>query len=149
MRLTGKPYERAYVGGTFDLFHDGHRALLEGAKKLAKEVVVSLNTDAFAARYKREPIDSFFTRLQKVADSGLVDNIIANVGCEDSKPAILIVQPDVIIHGDDWTGKPFLKQLGLTHDWLNERGIDVLYLPYTKGISTTQLIERGSLGNTR
>ena len=133
-----RPYKRAYVGGTFDLLHHGHKALLNRCYSIAPEVVVSVNTDEFAESYKRKPIQSLDVRMAKLKP--WCDLAVVNTGGYDSKPAIEVVRPDVIVHGDDWTGTPFLYQLGVTNDWLAERGIFVHYFQYTPGISTTLLI---------
>lgn len=139
-----KKYRKAYIGGTFDLFHRGHVNLLRGAKEMADEVVVSLNTDEFAARYKRLPVMNLEDRIAVVASCRYVDEVVINTGGEDSKPAILEAKPDVILHGDDWTGESLMKQMCLTQEFLAENGICMDYLPYTKGISTSELKTRSA-----
>jgi glycerol-3-phosphate cytidylyltransferase len=132
----------AYVGGTFDLFHTGHTRLLEAAKKTFDEVVVSLNTDEFAARYKRIPVMTFLERAEVLQSCRYVDRVIANIGDENSAPAILISGANFIVHGSDWTGDSLLKQMGIDQQWLDRLGIEMVYLNHTPGISTTQIIER-------
>jgi len=130
---------RVYVPGTFDCLHVGHLNLLDYAASLG-EVWVGLNTDEFAERYKRRPVYSLEDRIRIVESLRQVDEVIVNEGCEDSRPAILEATPRYIVHGDDWTGKAYLDQLGVTSDWLMYRGIEVVYPPYTKGVSTTRII---------
>lgn len=139
VQSTSARFRRAYVGGTFDLLHHGHKALLKRCHEIAHQVVVSVNTDEFAESYKRPPSESLEVRMAKLKP--WCDLAVVNVGGADSKPAIEVVRPDVIVHGDDWTGEPFLYQLGVTNDWLEERGIAVHYFQYTPGISTTQLLK--------
>lgn len=136
-----KQFKRAYIGGTFDLLHRGHHALFAGARRMADEVVVSLNTDAFAARYKRVPVQPLADRLMNVAQLRSVDRAVLNIGDEDSRPAILLSGADCIVHGSDWTGDALLEQMSLTHDWLASHGITLVILPYTPWTSTTQLLE--------
>jgi hypothetical protein len=62
-----------------------------------------------------------------------------NVGGADSKIAIEIVKPDYIVIGSDWAKKDYYAQMGFTQDWLDERGIGLVYVPYTQTISTTKL----------
>lgn len=133
---------RVYVPGTFDCLHVGHLNLLDYAASLG-EVWVGLNTDEFAERYKRRPVYSLEDRIRIVESLRQVDEVIVNEGCEDSKPAILECAPRYIVHGDDWTGRAYLGQLGVTEEWLEQRGIEVVYPPYTPGVSTSQIIERG------
>jgi len=71
-----------------------------------------------------------------------VDSVSINHGDEDSKPAILQVKPRYIAHGDDWDGESLMEQMGLTREFLHENNISMLYVPYTQGISTTDLIAR-------
>ncbi len=130
-----------YLGGTFDLLHSGHIALFKKAKRLGT-VVVSLNTDEFCERYKRKPIMPLKERKAVIQACKYMDKVIVNTGCEDSKPAILRAKATHILHGDDWTGESYRKQLSVTSDWLRAHNIKIIYRPYTKGISTTQLCQR-------
>lgn len=132
---------RLYLGGTFDLFHPGHVKLLWRASQLGR-VWVSLNTDEFAEQYKRKPIMSLAERKAVVEACRHVECVVVNEGGADSKPAILKVQPRYIVHGDDWQGDSFLEQLGVTKDWLNTQGIGLIYLPYTHGVSTSEIEQR-------
>lgn len=132
---------RVYTGGTFDCFHAGHVAFLRACAEYG-EVWVGLNTDEFAARYKRKPIFSYGERYDVLWSCRYVTHVVENEGGEDSCPAILRAMPRYIAHGDDWTGPELMEQMGLRQSWLDEHGIEMLYIPYTKGISTTDLIER-------
>lgn len=132
---------RVYVPGTFDCLHVGHLNLLDYAASLG-QVWVGLNTDEFAERYKRRPVYSLEDRIRIVESLRQVDEVIVNEGCEDSKPAILEARPRYIVHGDDWTGEAYMKQLGIDWGFLSWNQIEIRYPPYTKGVSTTQIIER-------
>lgn len=133
-----------YVGGTFDLCHAGHVQFLRKSKELGDFLVVALNTDEFCAQYKRKPICPFNERRTMLKELRCVDSVIRNTGGYDSKPSILRVKPDIIVHGDDWTGDEYLKQLGIDQKFLDKHDIEVKYVPYTKGISTTEIIKRCS-----
>ena len=71
-----------------------------------------------------------------------VDEVIPNIGGEDSKPAILSVHPNIVAIGDDWAKKDYFAQMNFTQDWLDEQDIVLVYLSYTKGISTTDIKKR-------
>lgn len=146
---------RCYVPGTFDCLHTGHINLLDFAATLGgstqgstapgyarAEVWVGLNTDEFCERYKRRPVFSLEERIRIVESLRQVDEVIVNTGDEDSRPAILECAPRYIVHGDDWTGRAYLDQLGVTEEWLEQRGIEVVHPPYTSGVSTTDVIAR-------
>lgn len=131
-----------YTGGTFDLPHKGHYRLLKRAAEIGI-VVVALNTDEFIESYKgRPPILSYEERKEALLACRWVDQVVPNVGGTDSKIAIEMVHPDYIIIGSDWARKDYYLQMGFTQDWLDKRGIGLIYVPYTEGISTTDIKNR-------
>lgn len=132
-----------YTGGTFDLFHFGHQNFLRQCKLLADKVVVSLNTDKFVEKYKKnKPILTFEERKMSLEHSQYVDEVIENWGGENSKPAILSANPDIIAIGDDWVNKDYFSQMTFSLDWLEQNNIVLVYIPYTNGISTTEIKNR-------
>lgn len=131
----------AYVGGTFDLFHPGHVNLLREASRFG-QVTVGLNTDEFAARYKRKPIMTLGERMVVVSACRWVSHVIVNEGDEDSKPAILRARARYVVHGSDWQGNSLMDQMGLTKEFLDENNIMLVYVPYTVGVNSSDLIER-------
>ena len=137
---------RVYTGGTFDLFHAGHVRLLERCRELSGEsgmVIVSLNTDEFIEEYKgKPPIISYQDRAEVLLSCRYVDKVIPNFGNEDSKPAIIEASPDIIAIGSDWARKDYYKQMQFTQDWLDKLNISLIYIPYTQGISSTDIKTR-------
>jgi len=139
-----------YVGGTFDLFHAGHVRFLEQVKLRARGTmgtVVALNTDEFAGRYKREPVMTLPERIAVVEGCRWVDKVVVNVGNEDSWDTItsLIDQGmniEYVAHGDDWVGPTLMRQMNLTHGGMAAYGIELLHVPYTRGISSSDIISR-------
>lgn len=150
-----RPFDHAYIGGTFDCLHRGHLALFANAKKIARWITVSVNTDDFATRYKRRPLMPFEDRMAVLMalNDRLVDHVIANTGGADSAPAIDFASAvarsrggehvDAIVHGADWFGESLMRQLGLSQHWLDVRGIKLVMLPDSHHIiSTTEILER-------
>lgn len=134
-----------YTGGTFDLFHAGHVNFLKQCSEIADIVVVALNRDEFCESYKRRPVMSFEERRDCVATCKYVSLVVRNVGDEDSRVTIQglgPVQPSIVAIGDDWKDRDYYKQMGFTQEWLDMMGIEVKYLPYTPGVSTTEIIDR-------
>ena len=135
-----------YTGGTFDLFHSGHVAFLRSCKRIAGKdgrVVVSLNSDEFIAAYKgKPPIMSFQERKAVLMGCRYVDSVVCNVGNEDSKPAIENVLPDFVVIGDDWARKDYYAQMQFTQEWLDGNKIQLCYVPYTAGVSSTDIKAR-------
>ena len=133
-----------YTGGTFDLFHAGHVNLLERCNRLGN-VVVALNTDQFIESYKGQPPVCSYEEREAVLMSCIwVEAVVPNLGGSDSKPTIENILPDYIAIGTDWARKDYYLQMGFTQDWLDERDISLIYIPYTHSISTTKLKARSA-----
>lgn len=139
--MTAPSTSRVYAGGTFDLFHPGHVRFLKKASELGP-VWVGLNRDSFCERYKRRPVMSYPEREEVLRACRYVHQVVPNIGDEDSKPAIDLVRPRFVVHGDDWMGEAYLYQLRVTPLWLKERGIEIVHLEYTRGVSTSEVINR-------
>lgn len=134
-----------YTGGTFDLYHSGHAAFLKRCKELAGKgkVWVSLNTDEFIEAYKgKPPVMSYAERAAVLKSCKWVYGVVPNWDGLDSKPAIEFVEPDLVVIGSDWARRDYYAQMGFTQDWLDERGIGLVYIPYTAGISSTDIKAR-------
>lgn len=133
-----------YVGGTFDMFHYGHAEFLRKCRDYGK-VILSLNSDEFAERYKRKPVMNLSERMSAAQSCRWVDKVIVNIGDENTGKTIdslTEIKVTHIAHGDDWTGNSLLGQLGIDQDWLDARSIQMLYVPYTRGISSSGIIRR-------
>lgn len=128
-----------YTGGTFDLLHSGHVNFLSRCADLG-DVVVALNTDEFIEAYKgKPPVMSYSEREAVLMGLRAVFDVVPNAGGADSRISIDSVSPDIVAIGSDWARKDYYKQMMFSQDWLDERGIALLYIPYTSGISTTQI----------
>lgn len=124
------------------MFHAGHVNFLRQCAKLG-EVVVSLNTDEFIKQYKgKPPVCSFADRKSVLLACKYVSRVIPNTGGADSKPAIHSVMPDFIVVGSDWAKKDYYAQMQFTQKWLDELNITLIYVPYTEGISSTEVKRR-------
>lgn len=136
-----------YTGGTFDLIHPGHLSLLAACRRLSEggNVVVSLNTDEFVEAYKgHRPVMPYDDRAAVLRALRWVDQVIPNVGGADSKPAIEIVRPDLIVIGADWRDRDYHAQMQFTPEWLHERGISLVYVDLLPDRSSSRLRETAS-----
>jgi len=138
-----------YTGGTFDLFHSGHVNFLATCCKISEQqgyqgqVTVSLNTDKFITEFKgKPPICSYEERKKVLLACRYVYNVVENTGGKDSKPAILRVNPDFIVVGDDWRKKDYYAQMDFTQQWLDQQHITLIYVPYSEGINSTEIKRR-------
>ena len=124
--------KRVITYGTFDLLHYGHINLLRRAKALGDYLIVGLSTDQFNWQEKQKK--SYFTYEERKAmleAIRYVDLVIPEENWEQKISDIKEYHVDTFVMGDDWTGKfDFLKPY-----------CDVIYLPRTPEISTTQIKE--------
>ena len=134
--------------GSFDCLHVGHLELLRASQALAGpagRVVASVNTDRFITEYKgHPPIQPYDHRAEMLAACRYVDLVVPNVGDADAGPIIDAIRPDLLTIGDDWLDpghdeRRYFAQLGVTPEWMNERGLRVEYVPRTRGVSTSAL----------
>jgi glycerol-3-phosphate cytidylyltransferase len=115
--------------GTFDLFHIGHLRIIERARSLCDQLVVGVSTDEFNAMKGKRTAVPYEDRAAIVRALRLVDEVIPERTWEQKSDDITRLGVDVFVMGDDWRGKfDHLKSL-----------CDVVYLPRTPGISTTEL----------
>ena len=133
---------KVYTGGTFDLLHSGHVNFLRRCSEMGS-VTVALNTDEFIEAYKgKAPVMSYAEREAVLLGLKYVSAVVPNVGGADSRLSIDLVSPDFVVIGSDWAKKDYYKQMWFSQDWLDERGIALCYIPYTQGISTTEIKRR-------
>lgn len=118
--------------GTYDLFHYGHQRLLERAKALGDYLIVGVTTDNFdLERGKMSTCDNVMQRIEAVRKTGLADQIIIEEYRGQKIDDIQRYGVDIFAIGSDWEGY---------FDYLKEY-CEVVYLPRTEGISSTQLRE--------
>lgn len=131
-----------YTGGTFDLYHSGHATFLERCAQFG-DVVVALNTDEFIEAYKgKAPVMTYKEREQVLLSCKFVTAVVPNWGGADSRIAVDIVKPDLIVIGSDWARRDYYAQMGFDQDWLDARNIGLCYIPYTQGVSSTDIKSR-------
>ncbi len=118
--------------GTYDLFHYGHLRLLERAKALGDYLIVGVTTDNFdLERGKMSTCNNVMERIEAVKATGLADQIVIEEYRGQKIDDIQKYGVDVFAIGSDWEGY---------FDYLKEF-CEVVYLPRTQGISSTQLRE--------
>ena len=139
--------EKAIVLGTFDLTHYGHYRIFKKLKALGFDTIAGVTTDKFATKYKRNPFLNLNERMENLRACRRVDNVIVNLGGHNSKSDIIYSEATHIVHGDDWVGESLYEQIGVDKEWLKDNDIKMLYLPYTHGISTTEIIEKVVIDN--
>lgn len=116
--------------GTFDLLHQGHINLLRRAKELGDYLIVGVTSDSFdRGRGKLNVRNNVLERVEAVKATGYADEVIIEDYLGQKIDDIQKYDVDIFAIGSDWEGK---------FDYLNEY-CQVIYLPRTEGISSTQL----------
>ena len=123
--------KRVITYGTFDLLHYGHINLLRRAKALGDYLIVALSTDEFNRNMKHKKTYFPYEERKLLLESiRYVDLVIPEENWEQKKTDARLYFVDTFVMGDDWTGK---------FDFLKDEGVEVVYLPRTPEISTTQI----------
>ena len=117
--------------GTFDLLHYGHINLLKRAKEQGDYLIVAVSTDKFNWEEKQKKCYfSYEIRKQMLEAIRYVDEVIPEENWQQKKTDMHKYQISTFVMGDDWKGK---------FDFLKEEGVEVVYLPRTPEISSTQI----------
>ncbi len=123
--------KRIITYGSFDLLHYGHINLLKRAKELGDYLIVCLSTDEFNEKEKhKKAYFSYDKRKMLLEAIRYVDLVIPEESWEQKITDMHEYHIDVFVQGDDWKGK---------FDYLKKEGVEVVYLPRTPEISTTQI----------
>lgn len=139
-----KKYKIGYTQGTFDTLHHGHINLLLESKKRCKYLIVGINSDELVKEYKNtETIINENDRKKIIEAIRYVDEVVI---CDtlDKMPQQNKFKFDAIFIGDDW--KDNIRWIKTKED-LSKVNVDVVFIPYTKEISTTIIKEKMSQKN--
>ncbi len=119
--------------GSFDLFHEGHYQILKRAKELGDHLTVGVTTEHYdQMRGKLNLVDPIMTRIENVRKTGFADAIIVEDHEGQKIEDIQRYGIDIFTLGSDWAGRfDYLKQY-----------CEVVYLPRTAGISSTELRDK-------
>lgn len=123
--------KRVITYGTFDLLHYGHINLLRRAKQYGDYLIVALSTDDFNWNQKRKKCYFSFDKRKALLEAiRYVDLVIPEESWGQKVTDVREYHIDTFVMGDDWKGE---------FDFLKDEGVDVVYLPRTPEVSTTQI----------
>lgn len=131
--------KKVYVGMSADMIHPGHLNIINEAKKLG-DVIVGLLTDKAIAGYKRLPALKYEQRKIIIENIKGVSEVVPQHEL-DYSPNLRKLKPDFVVHGDDWKKGIQKVTRQKVIDTLAEWGGKLHEVPYTKGISSSQLIQ--------
>ena len=123
--------KRILTYGTFDLLHYGHINILKRAKALGDYLIVGLSTDEFNSLKNKKAYHNYETRKKMLEAIRYVDLVIPENNWEQKVNDIQKYEVDVLVMGDDWAGSDKFNYL---QDYC-----EVIFLPRTPGVSTTQI----------
>lgn len=122
-----------FTNGCFDIIHIGHVRYLREARSLGDVLVVALNTDRSVSRIKPgRPVTPEGQRAEVVASLHMVD-FVTMFGEDTPYELIKLLKPDVLVKGGDWNREEIVG---------SDIVPDTRSLPYIRGISTTEIIEK-------
>ena len=132
-----KNYKIGYTTGVFDLFHIGHLNLLKRAKEQCDFLIVGVTIDNLVNYKGKNAIIPFDERFRIVESIRYVDQVVAQESM-NKMAAWEQLKFDVMFVGSDWQGTEKWMKF---EDQFKIIGVDIVYLPYTQGTSSTRLRE--------
>ena len=129
MNIIDGKFKTVLTYGTFDLLHYGHLEILKRASLLGNKLIVGLSTDKFNEIKGKTCILPYQKRKELIESLDYVDKVIPENNWDQKVIDIQDNDIDIFVMGDDWEGK---------FDELKDF-CEVIYLPRTKGISSTKL----------
>lgn len=124
---------RVITYGTFDLLHYGHINLFKRAKALGDYLIVAVSTDEFNWNEKHKKCYFPYDKRKALVEAvRYVDLVIPEESWDQKKRDVHDYGVDVFCIGDDWKGK---------FDYLEDEGVEVVYLPRTPEVSSSRIKE--------
>lgn len=123
-----------YLSGTFDLFHIGHLNLLRRAREQCDYLIVGVHgSGAWKGKETFIPLDE---RKQIVAACKYVDKVVDS--CTEDSDAWDLWHYDLLFVGSDYKGT---ERFNRYEEFFKDKGVKIVYFPYTEGTSSTQIRE--------
>jgi glycerol-3-phosphate cytidylyltransferase len=117
-----------------DMFHSGHLNLLERASNLGDYLIVGIPTNWTISEHvkHREPVIVAEDRLRIVQAIKYVDFAFIYTDNDSLDESIRLIRPDIVCRADDnldFAGRKVAEEIGA----------EIVFFPYTEGISSTEL----------
>lgn len=133
-KLNQKKYNICLTYGTFDMFHYGHFSILLRCKNQCKKLIIGVSTDFYNKNKNKESFQNELQRFNFINALPFVDKVIYENDFKTQwKKDYKKYKADVIFIGDDHKGEL---------DYLIEKGINIIYLNRTQGVSTSDIKDK-------
>ena len=123
-----------YMSGTWDLFHVGHLNLIKRAKQYCDFLVVGIHKDA--SHKGKETFIPFDERMEIVRNIKWVDAVVPSMREDSDIYKMGVVKYDYLFVGSDYKGT---ERFNRYEEYFADKGVKIIYFPYTKGTSSTQI----------
>lgn len=126
-----------YTTGVFDLFHVGHVNVLRNARGLCDRLIVGVTSDELVSYKDKRSVIPFGERIEIVRSCRYVDLAVPQTSM-DKLDAHRRYKFQIMFVGDDWYRSTEWDELERD---LAVCGVKVVYLPYTRTVSSTLINE--------
>ena len=125
-----------YTTGVFDMFHIGHLNIIRKAKEQCDYLIVGVSTDELVQKEKNKtPVIPYNERIEIVSALKYVDQVVPQKN-KNKMEAWEKYRFNKMFVGSDWMGT---QQWEIIEKQFEPIGVDIIYIPYTMGISSTKL----------
>ena len=125
-----------YTTGVYDMFHIGHLNVIRNAKKQCDYLIVGVSTDELVMKEKgKTPVIPYSERVEIVSAIKYVDEVVPQFD-KNKMAAWEKYHFNKMFVGSDWKGTPTWNKF---EEEFSKVGVEIVYLPYTDGISSTKL----------
>lgn len=125
-----------YTTGVYDMFHIGHLNVIRNAKKQCDYLIVGVSTDELVEKEKnKRPVICYEERADIISSLIYVDRVVPQIN-KDKFSAWKELKFDKMFVGSDWKGT---KQWIEYEKQFEPYNVEIVYLPHTDGISSTDL----------
>lgn len=127
--MAGEHQKTVYTCFCTDIVHEGHLNIIKEARKYGRVIVGALSDQALI-RYNRFPTVSQEDRVRLYRSIDGVDEVVIQ---DDMRydDVITLIQPDYIIHGDNWKTGPESALRAHVNELVEKYGGTLIDVPYT------------------
>ena len=116
-----------YTSGVYDLFHIGHKNIIDSCKKISDKLVIGVSTDKLNEKKGKKSHENIDTRIMNVKTYSNSNDVFEEESLEQKLEYIKQYDCNILVMGNDWENK------------FNSNNYECVYLPRTSGISSTML----------